>query len=211
MTEEIDPEFDFTRRSSAKQLLQTWKCGQKHLNQFWKLWRSEYLLSLQERPQMGLKCPRSTVAETPRVGDVVLIKEELPRGRWKVGRICELIPSRNQRIRSAKITVAPCKVIKRALNHLYPIECPEERVASKETPALDNPATSSDERNIDSDDNEIEDDIDRDIPMDQDTVLTTRPTRRAVIEAWRKLQQWLNPDEDPVSLGSVADHARLVN
>ena len=59
LTEETDPEFDFTRRSSAKQLLQTWKCGQKHLNQFWKLWRSEYLLSLQERPQMGLKCPRS--------------------------------------------------------------------------------------------------------------------------------------------------------
>ena len=210
LTEEADPEFDFTRRSSAKQLLQTWKCGQKHLNQFWKLWRSEYLLSLQERPQMGLKCPRSTVAASPRVGDVVLIKEELPRGRWKVGRICELIPSKDQRIRSAKITVAPCKVIKRALNHLYPIECPEERVASKETPALDNPATSSDERNIDSDDNEIEDDIDCDIPMDQDKVPTTRPTRRAVIEARRKLQQWLNPDEDPVSLGSVADHARLV-
>ena len=75
---------------------------------------------------------------------------------------------------------------------------------------MDNPATSSDERNIDTDDNEIEDDIDRGTPMDQDTVPTTRPTRRAVIKAQQKLQQWLNPDEDPVSLGSVADHARLV-
>ena len=93
---------------------------------------------------------------------------------------------------------------------MYPIECPEERDASKETPAMDNPATSSDERNIDSDDNEIEDDIDCDTPMDQDTVPTTRPTRRAVIEARRKLQQWLNPDEDQVSLGSVTDHTRLV-
>ena len=46
LTEEIDPEFDFTKRSSARQLLQSWKCGQKHLNQFWKLWRNEYLLSL---------------------------------------------------------------------------------------------------------------------------------------------------------------------
>ena len=51
--------IDFTKRSSAKQLLQNWKCGQRHLNQFWKLWRDEYLLSLQER-QMGLKSPRST-------------------------------------------------------------------------------------------------------------------------------------------------------
>ena len=95
LTEETDPEFDFARRSSAKQLLQIWKRGQKHLNQFWKLWRSEYLLSLRERPQMGLKCPHSTAAATPRVGDVVLIKEDLPRGRWKVGRICEIIQSRD--------------------------------------------------------------------------------------------------------------------
>ena len=60
-------------------------------------------------------------------------------------------------------------------------------------------------RNIDSDDNEIEDDVNNDASVDQDTVPSTRPTRRAVIEARRKLQQWLNPDE--VSLGSVGDHA----
>ena len=207
LTEETDPEFDFARRSSAKQLLQIWKHGQKHLNQFCKLWRSEYLLSLRERPQMSLKCPHSTAAATPRVGDVVLIKEDLPRGRWKVGRICELIQSRDQRIRSAKITVAPGKIIKRALSLLSPIECPEERDASKETPAMDSHVSASDDRNIDSDDNEIEDDVNHDASVDQDTIPNTRPTRRAVIEARRKLQQWLNPDEDHVSLGSVADPA----
>ena len=207
LTEETDPEFDFARRSSAKQLLQIWKHGQKHLNQFWKLWRSEYLLSLRERPQMSLKCPHSTAAATPRVGDVILIKEDLPRGRWKVGRICELIQSRDQRIRSAKITVAPGKIIKKALHFLYPIECPEERDASKETPAMNSHASASDDRNIYSDDNEIEDDVNHDASVDQDTVPTTRRTRRAVIEARRKLQQWLNPKEDHVSLGSITDPA----
>ena len=78
LTEEIDPEFDFTKRSSAKQLLQIWKCGQKHLNQFWKLWNNEYLLSLRERPQLVLKGPRSTATTRPMIGDVVLVKEDLP-------------------------------------------------------------------------------------------------------------------------------------
>ena len=87
---------------------------------------------------MGLKCPHSTAAATPRIGDVVLIKG----GRWKFGRICELIQSRDQRIQSAKITL---KIIKRALNLLYLIECPEERDASKETPATDSHASASDE------------------------------------------------------------------
>ena len=50
---------------------------------------------------MGLKSPRSTATTIPRIGDVVLIREDLPRGRWKVGRICELIPSRDHKIRSA--------------------------------------------------------------------------------------------------------------
>ena len=46
LVEESDREFDVTRASPSEQLLETWKRGQKHLNEFWKLWRHEYLLSL---------------------------------------------------------------------------------------------------------------------------------------------------------------------
>ena len=42
---------------------------------------------------MVLKSPCNTMVKFPTIGDVVLIKEDLPRGRWKVGRICELIQS----------------------------------------------------------------------------------------------------------------------
>ena len=72
---------------------------------------------------------------------------------------------------------------------------------------MDSHASASDERHIDSDDNEIEDDGNYDGSVDQDTVPTTRPTCRAVIEAQRELQQWINPDEDRISLGSVANPA----
>ena len=37
LTEDSDPEYDVTKKGSAEQLLQTWKCGQKHLNQFWTM------------------------------------------------------------------------------------------------------------------------------------------------------------------------------
>lgn len=44
LTEEIDTEFDATGITSAsQQLLKIWKHGQKLLNQFWIIWRQEYL------------------------------------------------------------------------------------------------------------------------------------------------------------------------
>ena len=159
------------------------------------------ILSLPEIPQMGLKCPHSTTAATPRVGDVVLIKEDLPRGKWKVGRICELIQSRDHRIRSVKITVAPGKIIKRAaLNLLYPIESPKERDAQRKPlqwTAMPLPQMKGTLIVMKL----PEDDVNYNASVDQDTVPTTHPTRRALIEARRKLQQWLNgPNENEVSL-----------
>ena len=35
-------------QSTASKLLNVWKYGQRHLNYFWGLWRTEYLLSLRE-------------------------------------------------------------------------------------------------------------------------------------------------------------------
>ena len=52
---------------------------------------------------------------------MVLIKDNLPRGRWKVGKISELIVGRDQRVRAAKVFVSPRSY--RPLNSLYPIEC----------------------------------------------------------------------------------------
>ena len=91
------------------------------------MWRSKYLLSLRERTQSLLKGPRSTAVAVPEVGDIVLIKVNLPRGKCKIGRITELIKSRDKKIRSANIVVGQRKILKRAFNLLYPIECPREQ------------------------------------------------------------------------------------
>ena len=152
IVEDSDKEFEVSRASSSEKLLDIWKCGQRHLNEFWRLWKQEYLLSLRERSQVLLKGTHTTASLEAKVGDVLLLKE--PRGGWKVGKICGLIPSRDQLIRSAKVTVGPCRSLKRPLNLLYPIECPSESVnldnLSEGNHASDN--TSCSKETIDDDD-----------------------------------------------------------
>ncbi|CAC5354913.1 unnamed protein product [Mytilus coruscus] len=119
-----DPEY-LPQISSAKKLLLTWKTGQKHLTMFWKTWRDEYLLSLRERTANKLRSGRIQCKTAPKVGDIVLIKDNLPRGSWKIGRICQLVVSRDGQIRSGKVMLPNKKTLNRALNMLYPIECEE--------------------------------------------------------------------------------------
>ena len=108
--------------STAEQLLNIWKKGQKLLNMFWKIWRDEYLLSLRERTQSTLKFRRIQSHFSPSVDDVVLIKDDIPRGCWRVGKVLRLVTSRDGCVRSAKVALPSGRVIARPLNLLYPIE-----------------------------------------------------------------------------------------
>ena len=75
--EEIDdPEYLLNNRNSAQVLLEKWKKGQNHLEQFWKIWKSDYLLSLRERSQRFRQHPRVQSQKQPEVGDIVQIKED---------------------------------------------------------------------------------------------------------------------------------------
>ena len=96
--------------------------GQKVLDAFWKIWREEYLLSLRERTQTKLKCGRVQSPYVPNIGDVVIIKDNTPRGMWKLGRLVKLIISNDGQIRSAKVTLSSGNIISRPLNLLYPLE-----------------------------------------------------------------------------------------
>jgi hypothetical protein len=117
-----DPDF-VSKIGSAERIVQIWSKGQKALNQFWKVWRDVYLLSLGERTQSHLKAPRVQLELHPTVGDVVQIKDKLPRGFWRVGLIEELIRSKDGQVRAAKLRLRRGKVLQRALNQLYPLEC----------------------------------------------------------------------------------------
>ena len=57
------------------------------------------------------------------IADVVLIKDNLPRGSWRMGRIRELVNSRDGHVRSAKVLLPSNRMVGRPLNLLYPVEC----------------------------------------------------------------------------------------
>lgn len=57
------------------------------------------------------------------MGSVVLLKEDLPRGVWKMGKITELLSSSDRKFWAAKVLLPTKKVLKRPLNLLYPLEC----------------------------------------------------------------------------------------
>ena len=116
-----DPSYK-PSESSAERLLQLWQKGQRLLDTFWKVWRDDYLLSLRERCQTRLKCQRKQSEFSPNVGDVVLIKDDVPRGNWKFGKIVELRSSSGGEIRSARVQTTSGRVIGRPLKLLFPIE-----------------------------------------------------------------------------------------
>ena len=119
-----DPDYQ-QNPSSAEILLTTWKKGQNMLESFWKTWRNDYLLNLRERTQTKLKSRRIQSDESPKVGHIVQIKDDLPRGSWRIGKIEDLLLNSEGKVRAAKVRLAAGNTINRPLNLLYPLECQE--------------------------------------------------------------------------------------
>ena len=116
----------------ADKLLSVWKKGQKLLNSFWQLWRNEYLSSLRERTQSNFKYVRKATNERQKIGNVVLIKDETPRGCWNIGKITQIRQSRDGEIRSAKVLLASRRILDRPINLLFPIELSRENSLSSD-------------------------------------------------------------------------------
>ncbi|XP_061176062.1 uncharacterized protein LOC133185013 [Saccostrea echinata] len=136
----MDPDY-VPHASSVNTLLAIWKKGQRLLDTFWKTWRDEYLLSLRERTSYKLKGKRIQHNRPVKIGDVVLIKEDLPRGSWKIGKICDLTVSQDGQFRSGKVMLPNKRTLNRPLNLLYPIECNDnsdhgDSDANKEKPTV---------------------------------------------------------------------------
>ena len=206
---EEEMEFDMNERlSMAQQLLERWKRGQRSLTQFWEMWRNNYLLALRERTQLFHKRSKGTVKQIPKLGDVVLLKDKLPRGQWRIGRIDKLIEGKDQLIRAAKVRLSSRKILTRALNMLYPIECPDH--GSEIEDSVDAPIEETQDGN-NSDD--IMEDVDNSTEIGGNATqlesTNKRPTRRAVVAAREKIRNWLNPIKDTsVGVGNVADQDR---
>jgi hypothetical protein len=118
------------RRNAAQELLVSWRRGQRLLNAYWSTWRNEYLAALRERHDAGRQ--RNTSPWTPEVGAVVLVKDSLPRYRWKMGRISQLRTSQDGQVRSAVVKLPDNKEITRAIRHLYPLETAAEDASDED-------------------------------------------------------------------------------
>ena len=102
---------DYRKKSSTDKLVDIWGKGQQHLNSLWKVWKDDYLLNLRERlqTQRKVKGTRIQAAEEPKEGSIVLLKEDLPRGVWKMAKITELISNNDGKIRQPKFFFQPRK------------------------------------------------------------------------------------------------------
>ena len=100
------------------------------LQHYWKRWRHEYLRGLREyhRNSLSRKVGENFIS----VGDAVIIHEEnLPRSRWKMGKVLSLIAGKDGFVRGAKLKVISNKgisnVIERPLQKLFPLEVSEPK------------------------------------------------------------------------------------
>ena len=121
-----DPDYQNEELTTAQKLLETWKKGCKHLEQFPKVWKDGYLLNLRERSQPYQKYPRIQAKKCPKIGDIAQIKDLLPRGTWRMGRIVEIVRSSDGEERIARAMIPNRNILQRSIIHLYPIECYDE-------------------------------------------------------------------------------------
>ena len=128
--------------------------------------------------------PHHQITAVPRVGEVILIKDNLPCGRWKVGKILELIMGRDERVRSAKLLVAPHRYLHWPLSLLYPLECPDSGSNSNSDNQLSNQSAETEENDFGDDENAYGD------------LFTTHPRRKATVVARKKIKNWLAPDSN---------------
>ncbi|VDI44461.1 Hypothetical predicted protein [Mytilus galloprovincialis] len=134
---------------------------------FWKVWRDDYLLSIRERTTVKLKEKRVRSNQYPQIGDIVLIKDNLPRGMWKIGKIINLSKSSDEQCRSAKVLLPSKKTLNRTLNFLYPLECHDDNV--EQTDNVNN--------------------VEQNSKCETQTS-STRPQRRAATQAKQKIHEW---------------------
>lgn len=104
----------------------------KILNSFGKGWQKEYLTSLRERHNVSNKRFESTV----KIGDVVLVHNDIPRLEWKLSVIEKLIISPDGEFRAAENRTAGGKT-NHPISKLYPLEVTE-------TIEISSPSTQSD-------------------------------------------------------------------
>ncbi|GBM49885.1 hypothetical protein AVEN_92152-1 [Araneus ventricosus] len=88
--------------------LSKWKKITKYSQQIWRLWKKDYLNTLQQRSKWMFSKNNVTL------GALVLIKDEnMPSVKWLTGRISEIIISEDEKVRVVNVLLPTSKTLKR--------------------------------------------------------------------------------------------------
>lgn len=91
------------------------------------------MLNLRERYQNKLQARREQSECFPKVGDIALIKDDLPRCSRKFGKAVRLQKCSDGLIRSASLNISSGQTLTRPLNLLYPMKTSEHDSTSNTT------------------------------------------------------------------------------
>lgn len=89
------PEYELSEEPAHS--LTRWQLVQQVSQQFWRLWRKDYLHTLQQRPKWLNK------SRDLRVGELVLIHSDSPPLQWHLGRVTQVHPGTDGVVRVVKV------------------------------------------------------------------------------------------------------------
>jgi hypothetical protein len=99
-------------RNNVTKFQHLWKRRQAILNMFWRKWHHQYLLEQRVRKRWP------TISNEELLGRLVLIKDDfLSRNQWRIGRIIQLLPSKDGLVRNV-IVKTQHSTLKRAVQKL---------------------------------------------------------------------------------------------
>ncbi|KAF2891793.1 hypothetical protein ILUMI_14380, partial [Ignelater luminosus] len=99
-------------------VLQRWKERQRILSKFWKKWSTDYLQQLRTA-HVNSWNPQTKMFN---VGDIVLLHDQnAPRLSWKMVRINQVYPGRDNRIRACEVQLPNRILLRRPVQLLYPL------------------------------------------------------------------------------------------
>ena len=103
--------------STQFNLRKRWRRIQELVRHFWQRWLREWLPALAARKKWTQE------RQDVKVGDVVLvISPDTSRGNWPLGRVLEVYPGTDGRVRVAKVKVGQGTLV-RSVTKLCPLEC----------------------------------------------------------------------------------------
>lgn len=127
----LPPEKIRVISSTKSELTRKYRYRLNLVQQFWIRWKQHYLMDLKSAHQA-----ENTKSEQVPKGAVVQIKEDhQPKLLWKLGIITEIHPGRDGKVRACTLRLANGSFIRRAVQHLYPLELDN----SKDKPYLSGP------------------------------------------------------------------------